>query len=64
MKIMNVEGDIKLIRVAEYSQVSVIVIIEQIMALGAQSFKLMLDMALGALKLVLGTTNLALGAHK
>ena len=64
MKIMNVEGDIKLIRVAEYSQVSVILIIEQIMALGAQSFKLMLDMALGALKLVLGTTNLALGAHK
>ena len=57
-------GDIKLIRVAEYSQVSVILIIEQIMALGAQSFKLMLDMALGALKLVLGTTNLALGAHK
>ena len=37
---------------------------KQILALRAQSFKLVLSMALRALKLVLGTKNLALRAHK
>jgi len=41
-----------------------ILIEEQILALGTSSFEFVLDMAFGALKLVLGTLDLPLGAQK